>query len=390
MKLSSTGTIQWQKSLGGSSFDWATSIKQTTDGGYIIAGNTQSNNGNVTGNHGFIDYWIVKINSTGTIQWQRCLGGTGDDRATSIVQSTDSGYVAAGYSELNNGDITGNHGNKDYWVVKLNSDGGVIEWKKSLGGIYFDLASTIISTTDGGYMVAGFSNSNDGDVTGNQGISDGWIIKLNSLGVIQWQKSLGGSENDSLTSIIQTIDGGYILAGASDSNDGDVTGHHGIQIPETPTNDYWVVKINSTGTIQWQKSLGGTLDEYASSIIQTTDGGYVIAGSSNSNNGDVTGNLGNYDYWIVKLNPILATDIFNQNTNITLFPNPAKEKLTVKLDTFTPIQDISITDISGKIIHSQKTESLSTTINTANFSKGIYFLTLQENDKKSIQKFIVE
>jgi hypothetical protein len=240
-------------------------------------------------------------------------------------------------------------------------------------------------------MVAGFSSSNDGDVTGNHLSNDYWVVKLSSTGTIQWQKSLGGTQVDGAYSINQTSDGGYIITGASDSNDGDVTGHHGVQIPETPTNDYWVVKLNSTGIIQWQKSLGGTLDEYANSIIQTTDGGYVIAGNSNSTNGDVTGNHGNYDYWIVKLAPeSLGTTSFIENTTITLFPNPAKEKITLKLDFFKASQEISISDIQGKIIYSQKLESLSTTINTSSFEKGIYFLNVIDGTQKTTKKFILE
>ncbi len=392
VKLNSdAGVIEWQKSLGGSSFDWATSIKQTSDGGYIIAGNSQSNNGDVTGNHGFIDYWIVKISSIGTIQWQKTLGGTGDDRATSIIQTIDGGYVVAGYCETNNGDVTGNQGIKDYWIIKLSS-AGVIQWKRCLGGTHVDLAHSIKQTSDGGFIVAGHAFSSDGDVIGNDGGTDFWIVKLNSdASVIEWQKSLGGTETDLAYSINQTTDGGYIITGASNSNDGDVTGHHGIQMPKATFFDYWVVKLNSTGTIQWQKSLGGITDDYAASIIQTTDGGYIVAGSSNSTDGDVTGNHGSYDYWIVKLSPEnLSTSLFNQNKIFSLFPNPAKENLTLKIEFFTPSQEITITDIQGKKIHSQKVEGLSTTINTSNFEKGIYFLNLIDGTQKTTQKFIIE
>lgn len=288
--------IQWQKSLGGSSVDAALSIQQTTDGGYIVAGHSYSNDGDVSGNHGLYDYWIVKLNNTGDIQWQKSLGGSGRETAYSIQQTTDGGYILAGDSESNDGDVTGNHGGTDYWVVKLDSAGSIV-WEKSLGGTLYDVAHSIFQTSDGGYVVAGESYSNDGDVTGNHGSGDYWVVKLDHTGDIQWQKSLGGSDRDVAHSIRQTADGGYIVAGGSESNDGDVSGNHGDY-------DFWIVKLNEVGDIQWQKSLGGSDFDWARSIQQTADGGYIVAGWSESNSGDVSGNHGLYDYWVVKLNNV--------------------------------------------------------------------------------------
>ncbi len=299
VKLNSGGSIQWQKSLGGSTFDGASSIQQTNDGGYIVAGWSRSNDGDVTGHHGSTDstdLWIVKLNSGGSIEWQKCFGGSAHDGASSIQQTSDGGYIIAASADSKDGDVTGHHGYDDYWIVKLNS-GGAIEWQKSLGGSSGDYARSIQQTSDGSYIVAGSSNSKDGDVTGSHGISDYWIVKLNSGGSIQWQKSLGGSNIDAAESIQQTSDGGYIVAGLSRSIDGDVTGHHG----SSDSIDYWIVKLNSDGAIRWQKSIGGSRSDIAYSIQQTSDGGYIVAGESDSHDGDVTGNLGNIDSWIVKL-----------------------------------------------------------------------------------------
>ena len=277
-------SIEWQKSLGGSEFDAAYSIQQTTDGGYIVAGESYSTNGDVTGNHGDYDYWVVKLSTTGVIEWQKSLGGSGYDVGWNIQQTTDGGYIVIGYANSTDGDVMGNHGDFDYWVVKLSSTGS-IEWQKSLGGSGEDRGYSIQQTTDGGYIVAGQSASTNGDVTGNHGGNDYWVVKLSSTGSIIWQKSLGGTGSDVGRSIQQTTDGGYIVAGTSNSIDGDVTGNHG-------DFDYWVVKLSSTGAIIWQKTLGGTGSDNAYSIRQTTDGGYVVAGTSNSNDGDVTGNHG--------------------------------------------------------------------------------------------------
>ncbi|HVX28799.1 MAG TPA: hypothetical protein VHB70_20795, partial [Parafilimonas sp.] len=205
-----TPFLQWQKTYGGNQQEYANSIEQTKDGGYIIAGNTYSkNNGDVTNNHGNSDYWIVKTDAFGNIQWQKSYGGSLNDVANSIQQTTDGGYIVAGYAASNNGDVIGNHGSADYWVLKLDASGN-IQWQKSLGGSDFERANIIQQTVDGGYIVAGFSYSNNGDVTGNHGSADYWIVKLDSTGNIEWQKSLGGSayEEPYLHSIQQTTDGG--------------------------------------------------------------------------------------------------------------------------------------------------------------------------------------
>jgi hypothetical protein len=287
-------TIQWQKSLGGTGVEMIRSlVQQTNDGGFIVAGNSESNDGDVSGNHGESDYWLVKLSSIGTIEWQKSLGGSGNEGLSSIQLTNDGGYIVAGFSESNDGDVSGNHGDKDYWVVKLNSS-GAIEWQKSLGGTGVEIGSLVQQTNDGGFIVAGNSYSNDGDVSGNHGDKDYWVVKLSSIGNIEWQKSLGGSVEDSTNSIQQTNDGGYIVLGYSFSNDGDISDNHGL-------SDYWVVKLTSIGTIEWQKSIGGSSYDFSSSIQQTSDGGYIVAGESISYDGDVSGNHGNSDYWVVKL-----------------------------------------------------------------------------------------
>ncbi|WP_295201173.1 T9SS C-terminal target domain-containing protein [uncultured Chryseobacterium sp.] len=326
--------------FGGADYESATSIFRTTDGGVVVAGSTGSNNGDVSGNHGDQDMWVVKFNASGAIQWQKTLGGTGEDIAYSVIQTADGGYAVAGSSNSNDGDVSGNNGNQHMWVVKLNpmgtiqwqqvyggvantayansiiqnSDGGYavagriysstngtnvfvlklgvtgnVEWQKEYGGSEIDYGYSIIQTTDGGYAVAGFTKSNNGDVSGNHGGLDMWIIKITATGTKQWAKAFGGSGYDAANSIIQTSDGGYAVAGYTGSNDGNVSGNHG-------QNDMWVVKLSAAGNLEWQKPLGNVYSDQANSIIQVTDGGYVVVGaSSNISNG-------NSDLFIVKLN----------------------------------------------------------------------------------------
>ena len=344
--------IEWQKCLGGTFYDGVSSIKQTTDGGFIVAGTTSSNDGDVSENNGDFDFWVVKLTTNGTIQWQKCYGGSSYDEAFDIIQTSDGGYIVGGVTQSNDGDVIGNNGNQrgwiiklysngdiqwqiyvggqhgspnkiiqtvdggyivagskfcvsppllsaDLWVIKLTSDGG-IQWESCLGGSSYDVAFDIIQTSEGGYIVAGGTHSYNGNVIGNHGSADLWVVKLTNNGSLQWQKCYGGTNMDYAQSIFQTYDGGYIVAGITESNDGDVIGNHG-------GGDYWIVKLSNNGLIQWQKCLGGSLTEgmYGTygplCVLQDSVDGYILAGTTESNNGDVSGNNGNYDSWVVKL-----------------------------------------------------------------------------------------
>lgn len=336
VKLNSIGNIQWQKCLGGTEYELAQSIELTSDGGYIVAGSTSSNNGDVTGNHSVSsDAWIIKFNSTGGIQWQKCLGGTGLEQAYNIKQTSDNGYVVACRADSNNGDVSGNHGSNDFWLVKLNSS-GVIQWQKCYGGTNSEYASDIQLTNDGGYILCGQTNSNNGDVKGFHGGVDCLVIKVDSLGTIQWQKCLGGTTNNGIYfgmpfCIIKTSDGGFIVFCTSDSNDGDVIGK---------AFDYWVVKLNSSGAIQWQKCMGGTSLEQACSVKQTTDGGFILSGFTFSNDGDVSGNHTGgetVDAWIVKLSAeTLSASAFDFGS-ISISPNPTDSKINIEFNKFNTL-----------------------------------------------------
>jgi len=295
VKIDGSGKIQWQKCLGGGGEERAFDIQQTNEGGYIVVGYSVSNDGNVSGNHGGSDIWVVKLDNAGNVQWQKCLGGTASEEAYSVQQTNDDGYIIAGSANSNNGDVSGYRGAQDFWIVKL-SNTGTIKWQKCLGGSDTEEARSVRQTNDGGYIVAGSTWSKDGDVSGNHGGLDFWVVKLDSVGLIQWQKCLGGSGDDKAYDIQLTDDGGYIVAGNSKSNNGDVSGNHG-------GSDFWVAKLDSVGLIQWQKCLGGTGDDAAGSV-QQTDGGYIVTGYSNSNNGDITDNHGYYDFWLVKIDEI--------------------------------------------------------------------------------------
>ena len=298
-KTDNNGHIQWQKCLGGTFFETGAVIHQTADGGYIVAGTAASRDCSITGNHGGSDYWVVKLNVSGDIMWQKLYGGSKNEYAYSLSLTPDGGYIVAGETESSDGDITLNHGQRDYWVIKIDGAGNLL-WQKSLGGSGMDESYGSQATADGGCIVAGYTQSNDGDVTGYHGNNDYWVVKLDNGGNIQWQRALGGSDPDVALSVQLTQDGGYIVAGSAGSNNGDVSGnHHGL--PGGPDLDFWVVKLNSAGVLQWQKCYGGNLNEIAYYVQPTRDGGYLVCGSSESSDGDLTCNASLTDMWVIKI-----------------------------------------------------------------------------------------
>lgn len=232
IKLDASGTLIWQKVLGGSGYDGASSVISTAGGGCIVAGFTTSKDGDASGNHGNLDAWLVSLDGKGNIQWQKEVGGGSDDEAKSITSTADGGLIMAGGTRSYYGDATGSYEGGNAWIVKLDKAGNTL-WQKALGGTDFDYAFSVATTADGGYVMAGTASSKNGDVTGVHGGADAWIVKLDGGGNKLWQKALGGTGYDGANSILTTADGGYIIAGDSFSNDGDVSGNHGL-------SDAWV------------------------------------------------------------------------------------------------------------------------------------------------------
>ncbi len=294
--------IEWQKTIGGGSADWLASIQPTADGGYILGGQSVSNISGVKTENclGMNDYWIVKTDSIGSIQWQNTIGGSLNDNLFAVLQTVDGGFILGGYSESNiSGDKTENClGIWDFWLVKVNSLGN-IEWQNTIGGNLEDQLFSLQQTADGGYILGGKSRSDiSGDKTQNSfGGYDYWIVKTDSIGNILWQNTIGGSINDELNSIHKTSDGGFVLGGYSGSN------ISGSKTENTLGGyDYWIVKTDSLGDIQWQNTIGGGDDDFLYSLQTIADGGFILGGISRSFiSGDKTENrIGHYDYWIVK------------------------------------------------------------------------------------------
>lgn len=290
---SGSASDSWNRNFGGSDIEHAKIIHQTADGGYVIGGFTTSLDGDVKGAKGSTDYWIVKTDQYGKLEWQSVLGGNSQDFLEDIDQTYDGGFILAGYTSSSGGDVSGNRGKIDYWILKLNNFGQIL-WQKTFGGSNDDYAFSVKQCLDGNFIVAGFTFSDDGDVKKFKGYCDIWVLKLSNSGSLIWQKTIGGSKKDEAYSIAETLDGGCIVAGLTESSDIDAANYKG-------KSDFLVVRLDGDGNILWEKLLGGSDLDEASSVIQTSDGGYFVAGMSMSGDFDLSGNNGNYDYWMVKL-----------------------------------------------------------------------------------------
>ncbi|TXD84616.1 T9SS type A sorting domain-containing protein [Subsaximicrobium wynnwilliamsii] len=295
--------ILWQNTIGGSASDEVLSISPTSDGGYILGGESLSNiSGDKTeDSNGSWDIWIVKTNETGALEWEKTIGGNNFDGLGSICQTDDGGYLVTADSDSNiSGDKTENsNGSSDYWILKLDATGTIV-WQHTYGGGNTDYGPKGLQTIDGGYMVVGSSNSGvSGDKTDpSKGEDDIWVLKLDQNGAIVWQKTIGGNSFDIFSSIAFANDGGYIINTASSSN---ISGNKSENV--IGSDDYWVINLSAEGNVRWDKTLGGTELDFGVDAIATLDGGFLVGGYSNS---PISGNksedpVGDLDYWVVKL-----------------------------------------------------------------------------------------
>lgn len=311
---------QWDYRFGGNIMEWNTYCIETSDNGYLIGGSSNSPSGgdksqfNCDFSLNTFDYWVVKTDSEVNLQWEKRFGGYSEDELSSVIEVSD-GYILAGTSQSPTGcdKLSQLKGQDDYWVVKTDFAGDPLR-ERDYGGTWGNQLSCVLKLANDGILLGGSSSSDSsGDKTQpnwdpSLSTSDYWIVKTDSAGTIIWDKRFGGTEDDRLTSMVKTSDGGFILGGTSFSGaDGDKTEPNwNVNLV---TSDYWIVKIDSMGNYQWDKRFGGTLSEYIGDVKQTDDGGYILFGSSFSDiSGDRTQSnwdptLATTDYWVVKTDP---------------------------------------------------------------------------------------
>ena len=316
VKTSSTGELEWDETAGGTDMDTGTSIRRTTGGGYIIGGSTRSFGG------GEQDIYIVKLNSGGGWEWDVVYGGPLSESVSCIIHTSDGGYLAAGSAS------TPDRG-YDICVIKITS-GGSVDWYETYGGTLNEFGRAVEEVSTGGYVITGGTHSigaggrdvyllrvdesgdslwdeayggagedyglsvdetaDGGSIIGGQTTSfgaggvDGYLVKVTSGGVFEWDATCGGTEDDYGTAVRQAADGGYVLAGET----------YSLGFGET---DAFLVKMDSGGNLEWSKIFGGTNWEGFNSLDLTTDGGYILVGTTTSF-GDEDGDL-----YLVKIEP---------------------------------------------------------------------------------------
>jgi len=299
MKFNVNDELEWNKTYGGALDDRGNKIIQTNDGGYAIVGYSESSDNDATQNAGSYDFWVVKLTSSGIISWEKSIGYTGSDKGLSIIQTVDNGYLLSGVIDVTASGGEGNskavlHAGGDYWTIKLNA-GGIIQWTKYFGGSLNDTLFDAIQTADGGFVLVGSSDSEDVDISNNKGTYDFWVVKINAVGALVWEKNFGGSEIDEARGVVLSGDGNYLIVGDTRSVDGDISQNSGAA-------DLWLIKVTPNGELLWEKTYGGSSFDVGRAITKTQDGGFLIAGSSRSQDGDVNANKGQNDAWVLKIN----------------------------------------------------------------------------------------
>ena len=307
--------VQWDKCLGGSSTDQIFAAEIDNNGNGLIVSETSSANGDINNPHGGVDIWVVSLSSTGTINWQKCYGGSDNDFFGGAVKTSDQNLVIASRSASLNYDVTGLHYGgiaiPDAWVFKINYSGDFL-WGNCFGGTGIETVYGL-AEKNSEVFVATTSTSNNGNVSGNHGNSDIWVFKLSSSGGILWQRCLGGTKIETFTQtglaiiikknpIQADLDGGCTVLGYSTSLDGDVKGYHGTST--STIQDTWLMKLSSAGTLKWQRCFGGTALEQNGTLFQLNADNYLLGFSTASSDGDLSGNFGGQDAWLGRLGPV--------------------------------------------------------------------------------------
>ncbi|WP_266364772.1 T9SS type A sorting domain-containing protein [Tellurirhabdus rosea] len=343
----------WQKTLGGQSVDELRAVAATPDGGCVVAGLTTSENGNVPlPAKGDNDLLVARLDASGNLVWVRRFGGSGSDSASDVMITSDGGIALTGTTTSHDGDVRGQHGESDIWVLKLTGTGDLL-WQRALGGSSVDQGRFIVPGRFGaGFLIGAVTASRDGDVVGNNGQYDIWMVQLGASGNLEAQKTVGGPDNDNITSLTRLSQGDYTLTGTTTAltpagfsqpeawittrtsffigtdawswrrqlrrpgrevRAGSVTpspdGGYlvaGISLPvneqgQRGSSDAWLVKFNSDNDVVWERTFGGSGSDEAVSVALTPEGNYMVLGNTGSNNWDVIGNRGGTDYWLFKV-----------------------------------------------------------------------------------------
>jgi len=399
IKTNADGDTLWTKTYGGYGVDEGRSVQQTSDGGFIITGNVFMQGKG-------LQVWLVKTNASGDTLWTKNFGGTGFDKGHCVQQTNDNGYIIAGEVEVNQIDL---------WLIKTDSDGNYV-WSKNYGGTGFDIGYSVQQTTDGGYIVTGYTGSF------GAGVNDVWLLKTDAAGDTLWTKTYGGFDNDYGYSVQQTTDGGYFITGTSwsfgagsdiylvktdDAGDtlwtknysgsrgysGQQTSDGGYIItgwaePLGPANsNVWLLKINSSGDTLWTKIFGADGYEQGRSVQQTSDGGYILCGFTDSYG------AGNYDIWLIRVDAETTYVEETTEADFELYPNPSNGKIRVSsFESGVKINKVEIIDSFGKVakLIFGNFDAEGTEFDVSQLPSGLYFCRVYSQNKIFTKKLIIQ
>ena len=361
IKTDASGTEEWNQTFGGSSDDRGYSVQQTSEGGYIVAGYTLSSGA------GQSDVWLIKTDGSGTQEWTKTFGGSDSDEGYSVQQTYDGGYIVAGYTD------SFGAGAGDIWLIKTDSS-GIEEWNRTFGGSSDDRGCSVRQTADGGYIVVGKTESS------GAGYSDVWLIKTDSSGIEEWNRTYGGIDWDFALSVVQTSDGGYIMVGDTYSSG-------------AGAGDIWLIKTDTSGSEEWNQTFGGSSAEEGHSVAQTSDGGYIVAGYTESFG------AGAGDIWLIKTEPEVGIEESQASTIgnlfLTVHPNPSTGPLNI---TYTLAEDgevsLSFYDLAGHRVALLEDELQEEGIHSMQLGPdglhtGIYFLKLESGSSVEMARIVI-
>ncbi len=411
-KVDSLGEIVWDRALGND--DGVSSYHfygiPTNDGGVIASVLIFSQGGDVTTWYGGYDGWAIKLDSLGNTDWNFTMGSQMSEGTIGIVQTNDNGYLVLGSGSPDG--VTGNITSPSYtssWndaiLYKLDSEGNP-EWNKTYGGSESDIAVRAVSLEDG-YLIAGGATSDDGYCEGSgwhegyfhtgDRTPDIWLIRTDLGGEIIWQKCYGGSQNEGVSRVFSTSDGGFVVFGTTSSHDGDIS--------YNPANgndkSIWIFKINAMGDLIWEQCIGGGASEYVHGVIQHSDHNYTLAGEMfYSPSGDV--NCSNfiygsrYNYWVLGISDttVGTNSPAIENSYINIYPNPASSILNIQggLKIGSEV-NVEVYDIFGRLVFNSEFINNGNifSINTSRWQKGLYFVRVSDDKNFSeIKKIVVE
>jgi hypothetical protein len=314
VKFASDGTKQWHRLYGGEGNDMANSIVRTPSGNYLILGATNSMGGDVSANKGDMDAWLIGMNADGNMLWEKSIGGTNEDWLFNIKLGGNGTFLMAGWTKSDDHNVSFNHGGKDAWLVKVNDQGSIL-WEKTFGGTGDDFALDATPVSDGGTIFCGQVVGNDGDASDRPAPGHtAWLVKLNTAGNIAGKLYIGASENDFGRVAIEAANGDYLFCGTT-ATDGAFDGYHADR-------DAFVCRVDPFGNFLWKKAYGGSMRDEPADLIEASNGTFVLAGSTLSDDGDIQNLLGGEDAWIMNLDGagnILSGATFGGNLDDNIY-----------------------------------------------------------------------